>query len=105
MNGVLAAAASFRPGTLQDVFSSSQLRALKTVEASQEGEATLRLPDGVEITLPLLVDASGSRFIDVRKLQPTTGICTFDPGFGSTAACESSITYIDGNKGILLYRG
>lgn len=35
----------------------------------------------------------------------STGICTFDPGFGSTASCESSITYIDGNKGILLYRG
>lgn len=35
----------------------------------------------------------------------STGICTFDPGFTSTASCESSITYIDGNKGILLYRG
>jgi hypothetical protein len=35
----------------------------------------------------------------------STGICTFDPGFGSTAACESSITFIDGNKGVLLYRG
>lgn len=35
----------------------------------------------------------------------STGMCTFDPGFGSTASCESSITYIDGNKGILLYRG
>lgn len=35
----------------------------------------------------------------------STGICTFDPGFGSTASCESSITYIDGNKGVLLYRG
>ena len=32
-------------------------------------------------------------------------MCTFDPGFGSTASCESSITYIDGNKGVLLYRG
>ena len=35
----------------------------------------------------------------------STGMCTFDPGFGSTAACESSITFIDGNKGVLLYRG
>lgn len=35
----------------------------------------------------------------------STGMCTFDPGFGSTASCESSITYIDGNKGVLLYRG
>ncbi len=35
----------------------------------------------------------------------STGICTYDPGFTSTASCESSITYIDGDKGILLYRG
>lgn len=43
----------------------------------------------------------------VAAPRPTrsTGMCTFDPGFGSTASCESSITYIDGNKGILLYRG
>ena len=52
-----------------------------------------------------LQDASGARFIDIRKLQPTTGICTYDPGFTSTGACDSSITYIDGKKGTLLYRG
>ena len=44
-----------------------------------------------------------------RHLPPppprSTGICTFDPGFGSTASCESAITYIDGAKGVLLYRG
>ena len=39
------------------------------------------------------------------RVSCSTGICTFDPGFGSTASCESSITYIDGNKGVLLYRG
>eukprot|EP00887_Chlorella_sp_A99_P000800 scaffold5.g800.t1 len=48
---------------------------------------------------------AGDKFIDIRRLQPTTGLCTFDPGFGSTASCESSITYIDGGKGVLLYRG
>ena len=44
-------------------------------------------------------------FLDIRKLQPETGICTFDPGFTSTASCASSITHTDGEKGVLLYRG
>ena len=43
--------------------------------------------------------------IDIRTLYAKTGIFTFDPGFMSTAACKSSITYIDGDKGELLYRG
>ena len=43
--------------------------------------------------------------IDIRKLYGQTGMFTFDPGFMSTAACESGITYIDGDKGELLYRG
>jgi citrate synthase len=71
----------------------------------QEGMAVLSMPDGQRVEFPVLLDSSGAKFIDIRKLQPSTGMCTFDPGFGSTASCESSITYIDGNKGILLYRG
>jgi hypothetical protein len=132
--------------------------------------ATLRMPDGREISLPVLTDAAGALFVDVRKLQPDTGallrqlhaqwlraacvaarcperkprelgtearaaragICTFDPGFSSTAACASAVrlmrarrrrrvaraespddqrthnrqvTFIDGEKGELLYRG
>ena len=46
--------------------------------------AVLTMPDGQEILLPVLTDAAGARFLDVRRLQPATGICTFDPGFGST---------------------
>ena len=46
-----------------------------------------------------------SDVIDIRKLYGQTGMFTFDPGFMSTAACESGITYIDGDKGELLYRG
>jgi citrate synthase len=71
----------------------------------KEGDAEVKLPDGTIITLPVLRDVAGNRFLDVRKLQPTTGICTFDPGFTSTASCESSITFIDGKAGCLLYRG
>ena len=67
--------------------------------------AMLRMPDGREIELPVMRDADGNQFVDVRKLHPSTGICTFDPGFTSIAACESRITFIDGNKGVLLYRG
>ena len=47
----------------------------------------------------------GPQVIDVRKLYTEHGLFTYDPGFTSTASCESKITYIDGEKGILLYRG
>jgi citrate synthase len=57
------------------------------------------------IDLPFLKDATGASFLDVRKLYPTTQICTYDPGFNSTASCASAITFIDGDKGRLLYRG
>ncbi len=94
----------------------------------------------------ILQDAANNRFIDIRKLQPSTGICTYDPGYTSTGthllsaeshrskqqtrvmnswlpmdmriinlgfnlicffpgSCNSTITYIDGKKGVLLYRG
>ena len=47
----------------------------------------------------------GPDVIDVRSLYGQQGKFTFDPGFASTASCESAITYIDGEKGVLLYRG
>src|SRR3712207_4494347 len=47
----------------------------------------------------------GPEVIDIRKLYAQTGMFTYDPGFTSTASCESAITYIDGEKGILLHRG
>ena len=47
----------------------------------------------------------GPEVIDVRSLYTQTGRFTFDPGFASTASCESAITFIDGNEGVLLYRG
>jgi len=72
---------------------------------AQAETALLTLPDGREVRLPVLHDAAGCTFLDVRALYPATGICTFDPGFNSTASCASSITFIDGDKGRLLYRG
>ncbi|MEO7465781.1 MAG: citrate (Si)-synthase, partial [Sphingobium limneticum] len=47
----------------------------------------------------------GPQVIDVRKLYANTGMFTYDPGFTSTASCESGLTYIDGDQGILLHRG
>ncbi len=57
-----------------------------------------------EVLLPLYVDSEGQHLIDISKLY-SNGIFTFDPGFMSTAACASAITYIDGAAGILRYRG
>jgi citrate synthase len=69
------------------------------------GTATLTLPDGRAIPLPVQADAAGALFVDISKLYPSSGVCTLDVGFSSTAACASSITYIDGGAGVLLYRG
>jgi citrate synthase len=56
-------------------------------------------------TLPLLGGTMGPPVADIRKLYNELGIFTFDPGYGATASCESTITYIDGDEGVLLYRG
>jgi citrate synthase len=66
--------------------------------------ATLTL-DGKAISLPVLSPTIGPDVLDIRKLYAEADVFTFDPGFTSTAACESAITYIDGDKGELLYRG
>jgi len=70
----------------------------------KQGNATLTV-DGKTIELPVYGGSVGPSVIDVRKLYAETGHFTYDPGFTSTAACESDITYIDGDKGELLYRG
>ncbi|WP_411726729.1 citrate synthase [Methyloglobulus sp.] len=55
--------------------------------------------------LPVLSGATGPNVLDVQSLYKQTGLFTYDPGFTSTASCRSSITYIDGEAGVLLYRG
>ena len=60
---------------------------------------------GQSIEIPILSGTEGPNFLDIRSLYKETGLFTYDPGFTSTASCESSITYIDGNKGILRHRG
>ncbi len=69
-------------------------------------KATLSFSDGSPtMDLPLYKGSVGPDVIDIRKLYAQTGKFTYDPGFLSTASCNSSITYIDGDKGELLYRG
>jgi citrate synthase len=61
--------------------------------------------DGKEYDLPVLSPTLGPDVLDIRKLYGEADVFTFDPGFTSTAACESAITFIDGDKGELLHRG
>ncbi len=61
--------------------------------------------DGSDFTYPLLGGSVGPDVVDIRKMYGETGKFTYDPGFTSTASCQSAITYIDGDEGILLHRG
>ncbi|MEM0977609.1 MAG: citrate synthase [Pseudomonadota bacterium] len=61
--------------------------------------------DGKELELPMYSPSAGPDVIDIRRLYADGGVFTYDPGFTSTASCDSTITYIDGGKGELLYRG
>ncbi len=60
---------------------------------------------GNDHEFPLLSGSVGPDVIDIRKLYAQTGMFTYDPGFTSTASCESALTYIDGDEGVLLHRG
>ncbi len=66
--------------------------------------ATLTI-DGKEYELPVFSPSAGPDVIDIRKLYSQAGVFTYDPGFTSTASCDSTITFIDGDKGELLHRG
>jgi citrate synthase len=70
-----------------------------------EKTATLKLPDGKTLEFPVLSGSIGPTVVDIRALYGKSGMFTYDPGFLSTASCSSSITYIDGDAGVLLYRG
>ena len=61
--------------------------------------------DGKFYTLPLVQGSEGERAIDITRLRAETGLITLDPGYGNTGSCESAITYIDGEQGVLRYRG
>jgi citrate synthase len=76
------------------------------MESKAEPKGTAKLDfEGKMIDLPIYGGATGPDVIDIRKLYAETGAFTYDPGFTSTASCESQITFIDGDEGILLHRG
>ncbi len=61
--------------------------------------------DGKELECPVIVSTEGEKAVDIGKLRASTGYITMDPGFGNTGSCKSAITYLDGDKGVLRYRG
>jgi citrate synthase len=72
--------------------------------AESTKSATLTVGDKT-IELPIFSPTSGPDVIDIRKLYAQAGVFTYDPGFTSTASCDSTITFIDGDEGILTHRG
>jgi citrate synthase len=67
--------------------------------------AKLILPDREPVDIPVIVDTAGDRSIDIHALRKETGYITYDPGFVNTGSCTSSICYVNGEEGILRYRG
>ncbi|WP_341823417.1 citrate synthase [Wolbachia endosymbiont (group A) of Agelastica alni] len=65
----------------------------------------LELSNGLKIELPVLSGTTGPDVLNIKDLYKITGLFTYDPGFVSTASCSSTITFIDGDKGVLKYRG
>ncbi|MEJ5915079.1 citrate synthase [Pseudokineococcus sp. 1T1Z-3] len=82
----------------------TQTEAASTTQGADGAEPVLRHPGG-ELTLPTVAAVDGSSGFDVSSLLKETGMVTLDPGFVNTASCRSEITYIDGDAGILRYRG
>jgi citrate synthase len=72
---------------------------------SSTKKAVLSYGDGKSVEFPVQSGSIGPDVIDIRALYGKTGMFTYDPGFMSTASCSSKITYIDGDQGVLLYRG
>src|ERR1041385_3232458 len=79
-------------------------RTMTENKAKPAGAATL-VYQNTSFELPVFSGTEGPKVIDIRKLYGEADVFTYDPGFTSTAACESDITFIDGDRGILLYRG
>jgi citrate synthase len=74
----------------------------KTGASTRSGQLTI---GNQNYSFPIFDGTIGPSVMDISKLYGEAGIFTYDPGFTSTGSCESKITYIDGDEGILLYRG
>ncbi|GAH11608.1 unnamed protein product, partial [marine sediment metagenome] len=69
------------------------------------GQTAKLIVDGKTYELPIVVGTEGDRGLDISKLRQETGLITLDPGYANTGSCKSSITFMDGEDGILRYRG
>ncbi len=76
-----------------------------TMDAKTNTKKATLTVEGKTVDFPILSGTVGPDVIDIAKLYAQTGMFTYDPGFTSTGSCESKITYIDGDEGVLLYRG
>ncbi len=83
----------------------SQQRSAQALQASGDTVTLIDNRTGKRFELPILDGTRGPSVIDVRRLYAETGYFTFDPGYTSTGTCESGITFIDGEAGILMHRG
>src|SRR5580698_8525807 len=82
------------------------MAAVEKMPSSSQTKRTATLTiEGKTVSFPVLDGVEGPSVIDISKLYSETGYFTYDPGFMSTASCESKITFIDGDQGILRYRG
>ncbi|MFH1915472.1 MAG: citrate synthase [Pseudomonadota bacterium] len=70
-----------------------------------KGKTAYLILDGTTYELPVIVGSENEHAIDIRSLRKETGHITYDPGYGNTGACSSAITFVDGENGILRYRG
>jgi len=73
-------------------------------EAATRNDVSLRVGDH-ELQLPIVEGTDGDDGIDIGRLRGETGLITYDPGYGNTGACTSAVTFLDGEKGVLRYRG
>jgi citrate synthase len=71
----------------------------------EQKKAKLTLPDGQSVDLPVIIGTENEHAVDVRALRDMSGYITFDDGYANTGSCQSDITYIDGEKGVLRHRG
>jgi len=79
-------------------------RDLRSLKAIMPKTAALRIDDQ-DYSLPLMIGSEGEKAIDTRQLRATSGYIAYDQGYGNTGSCESEITYLDGDNGILRHRG
>ena len=78
---------------------------MRVIRRQSKEYALLQLPNGQQAKLPVVVGSENEHAIDIRTLREQTGYVTLDDGYANTGACQSNITFIDGESGVLRYRG